>query len=89
MISKHVLISGRVQGVSYRAWTQRQARQLNLSGWVRNCEDGRVEALLQGEAGDVAEMLEAMTRGPQSARVTQVAASDTDSPVIQSFEVTE
>ena len=43
---KHVFVSGRVQGVWFRAWTEQQARQLGLSGWVRNLNDGRVEVVI-------------------------------------------
>ena len=53
MTVKHVLVSGIVQGVGYRAWTRQEAIRRNLTGWVRNCADGRVEALLEGESGAV------------------------------------
>ncbi|WP_289282054.1 acylphosphatase, partial [Methylophaga sp. UBA5088] len=46
---KHCLISGRVQGVSYRYSAQQQAHQLGVTGWIRNLTDGRVELLIQGE----------------------------------------
>ena len=68
-ITKHYLISGRVQGVGFRAFTERSARQLNLSGWVRNLEDGRVEAVVQGHV-DVLLAFEAHLRqGPSHGRV--------------------
>lgn len=62
-------ISGRVQGVGFRAWTVREARRHALLGWVRNRYDGRVEALLIGEAQEVEAMIEACRRGPALARV--------------------
>jgi acylphosphatase len=48
-LAKHVRVTGRVQGVFYRAWAQGQARELGVSGWIRNCPDGSVEAHLGGE----------------------------------------
>ena len=46
----HALVSGRVQGVAYRQHTDEQAQRLDLDGWVRNLDDGRVEVLFEGEA---------------------------------------
>lgn len=64
-----VIVSGRVQGVSFRAWTREQAVALGLRGWVRNRPDGSVEALLGGERGALDEMVEKMREGPMLARV--------------------
>ena len=71
-IARHVRVSGHVQGVFYRAWCQAQARELAISGWVRNCPDGCVEAHVQGEEGDVSRMIERMRAGPANARVDDV-----------------
>jgi len=60
-----VRITGRVQGVAYRAWTVRVASRLSLSGWVRNCRDGSVEALFSGPEAAVRTMIEWGHRGPQ------------------------
>ena len=68
----HVLISGFVQGVGFRAWTERRANQLGLSGWVRNRENGDVEAVISGPAEAVDVMLEAFKQGPRHARVDRV-----------------
>lgn len=68
----HVRIEGRVQGVGFRAWTDRTARGLGLAGWVRNRHDGAVEAVLQGAPEAVSEMLRLCERGPAAARVTRV-----------------
>ena len=68
----HVYISGRVQGVFFRAETQRTAVNLKLTGWVRNMEDGRVEALFEGEDADVDKMLIWCHTGPPHARVNHV-----------------
>ena len=68
----HVYISGRVQGVFFRAETQRAAVCLNLTGWVRNMKDGRVEAVFEGEEPDIDKMLTWCQTGPPHARVDQV-----------------
>ncbi len=66
----HVLISGRVQGVWYRGWTVQTAQALDLSGWVRNLSDGRVEAVFLGPAPAVETMLTACRAGPPAAHVS-------------------
>ncbi|WP_018262837.1 acylphosphatase [Methylobacterium sp. WSM2598] len=66
-------IRGRVQGVGFRAWTRDEATRLGLSGHVRNCPDGSVEALLSGPAEAVERMVAALRRGPAGARVSEVA----------------
>ncbi|HPD56965.1 MAG TPA: acylphosphatase [Smithellaceae bacterium] len=72
----HVLISGRVQGVFFRAETQRTATGLNLTGWVRNLPDGRVEAVFEGEDANVDKMLAWCQHGPPAARVQEVIFDD-------------
>jgi acylphosphatase len=64
-----VTVRGRVQGVSYRASTAREARALGLLGWVRNRPDGTVELLAQGAAGDVERLIAWARQGPPAARV--------------------
>lgn len=73
-IARHVRASGRVQGVFYRAWTAQQARALGIAGWVRNCSDGSVEALLEGSEEAVARLIDLMRDGPPAARVDHLAA---------------
>ena len=68
----HVFISGRVQGVFFRAVTQQTAKGFNLTGWVRNVADGRMEALFEGEDENVDKMLDWCQIGPPSARVEKV-----------------
>ena len=68
----HVMVSGRVQGVSYRAWCVGQAEQLGLDGWVRNRSDGAVEAVFSGPASRVDAAVEACRIGPPAARVDDV-----------------
>jgi acylphosphatase len=81
-----VTVSGRVQGVWYRAWTREEARDLGLDGWVRNRPDGSVEAVLEGLPGDVEVMLRLLWSGPPLARVDGVVAQDWDEPVAPGFE---
>lgn len=64
-----VVVSGRVQGVGYRAWTGAKATEFGLHGWVRNLRDGRVEAVFAGPADVVARMIDACRSGPRLARV--------------------
>jgi acylphosphatase len=69
---RHVTVTGRVQGVGYRAFVADEASARDLEGWVRNCRDGSVEALLAGPGEDVADMIAACRRGPSMARVDAV-----------------
>lgn len=65
----HVSVRGRVQGVGFRAFVERQAFERQLKGWVRNCRDGSVEALIAGDAGAVADMIDVCRKGPLGSRV--------------------
>lgn len=76
-----VRITGRVQGVCFRAWTQDEALSLGLQGWVRNCPDASVEACFEGEDSLVEEMLRRCHEGPPLARVQNVAVT----PLTQSL----
>jgi len=62
-------MEGRVQGVFYRDWTRNSAKELGLTGWVKNLEDGRVEAIFEGEKGKVKKMLEYCKKGSKLASV--------------------
>lgn len=73
---RHCLVSGRVQGVSYRYSAQQQAHKLGVTGWVRNLADGRVELLLQGKTQALEEMLRWASRGPRFAKVTSLEVSE-------------
>ena len=66
---RHVTISGRVQGVGYRYFVEREAQSRDLEGWVRNRRDGSVEAVLAGPTDAVTAVIAACRRGPSSARV--------------------
>ena len=68
-----IIVSGIVQGVNYRRFTQMQARLLDVCGWVRNLADGRVEGCFEGEATAVAALVEWCRNGPPSGRVDDLA----------------
>lgn len=68
----HVLVKGRVQGVFFRAATQREAKRLGLSGWVKNRSDGAVEILAEGEEASLRQLCMWAERGPSAARVDDV-----------------
>ena len=83
-------ITGRVQGVGFRAFVADEAERRGLSGWVRNRADGGVEALLAGDEKIVDEMVEICRRGPHGARVDNIAieaASENDLTKRAGFEV--
>lgn len=71
----HVYVSGWVQGVFFRSETQEKAVRHNVTGWVRNLPDGRVEAVFEGEKDQVDALIEFCRRGPPGARVTNFEAS--------------
>ncbi len=77
----HVLITGRVQGVGYRAWTRDTAAVLGVSGWVRNRRDGAVEAVFSGPPATVDRMLAACREGPGWVRVAEVRIVGDAEPV--------
>ncbi len=71
-MAARVLVSGAVQGVFYRSWTEKTAQELGIKGWVRNLPDGRVEALFEGEKSKVEKMVSLCRKGPPHARVDRV-----------------
>jgi acylphosphatase len=85
--SVRVRISGRVQGVSFRVWTERRASALGLSGWVRNLADGDVEAVFSGPAEAVEAMLAACREGPRLASVKRVEVLDVTESVSPRFSI--
>jgi len=87
MIARHVSVTGRVQGVFFRAWTQQQAQALGVTGWVRNCPDGRVDAHIEGEDSAVQTLIERLRRGPPSAEVEDVHLWDVELGDFDDFEV--
>jgi acylphosphatase len=71
-VRAHVFVNGRVQGVFFRSQTSYEAKRRNVTGWVRNTSDGRVEAVFEGEKEDVQKAIDFCRRGPSGARVTKV-----------------
>lgn len=78
IIARHLMISGHVQGVGFRAWVIAESCKLGLYGWVRNRADGTVEALISGFDDAVQIMIDACRHGPVSAEVSHVAVSETE-----------
>ncbi len=75
MARAHVFISGRVQGVYFRAHASVKATSLALTGWVRNIEDSRVEAVFEGDEDAIKDMIQWCHTGPSGARVDDVEAT--------------
>jgi acylphosphatase len=86
MIRKHLRITGKVQGVWYRAWFADQAQALGIDGWVRNRADGSVEAVVQGPSEMIDAILMKAREGSPASRVADVVVSDdVSAEVLQGF----
>jgi acylphosphatase len=85
--SVHLRVTGRVQGVFYRAWTAENARACGLAGWVRNRHDGSVEAVFSGPHNAVEAMIERCAKGPRAARVDTVTILGEGCDAGSSFEI--
>ncbi len=83
----HVYVSGEVQGVNFRGATHEKAEELGLNGWVRNLQDGRVEAVFEGDSGVVREMIEWCESGPAGADVEDVSVEQETPEGLSGFEV--
>lgn len=77
-VTKHLLFTGNVQGVGFRAYTRRAARTAGVTGWVRNLADGRVEILLQGDPDRVDGVIQQIAGGPPTARVESMIVDDVE-----------
>jgi acylphosphatase len=77
-VAARVHITGRVQGVYFRAWTRAEAVKLHLGGWVRNEDDGSVTALIAGPRNSLDAMIALLHRGPPEAVVSRVVVEDAD-----------
>lgn len=86
-IGMHCFISGKVQGVWFRASTQKEARRLRLTGWAKNLPDGRVEVLVFGGKKEVAELYEWLKHGPELAIVKGITYEEQAWEEILDFSV--
>ena len=84
---RRVIVHGRVQGVFFRDSTRRLASSRGVAGWVRNREDGTVEAVFEGDAGAVEAMVEAVRRGPGHASVDHLDVSAETPEGLSGFEI--
>lgn len=84
---RHFLVSGRVQGVFFRAATEAAARRLGVTGWVRNLADGSVELVACGAEVKLSELEHWLWQGPSRARVEQVTTQDVAVQVFAGFSV--
>ena len=85
----HVKITGKVQGVSFRYHTRKKADELDLRGWVKNCQDGSVEALIFGNEKNLTRMIEWFKKGSPYAVVQSVLTEAADPPAtIGQFRIT-
>src|SRR6476469_7635577 len=87
MTTVHLLITGKVQGVFYRATAANQARQLHLNGWIRNTEEGAVEATVSGSDEAVDQFIAWCRQGPKGARVENVIITSKPDDGLVGFEV--
>lgn len=85
--ARRVRVTGRVQVVFFRTWTQVQARELGVNGWVRNAGDGSVEAHLEGDEAAVKALVQRMWQGPPSAEVEKVEVEEAEAKGLSGFEV--
>lgn len=86
-IARRLRLTGLVQGVFFRAWTRDEARRLRVNGWVRNCDDGSVDAHLEGEEAAVNRLIERMRNGSPGARVDNIDIEESGLENLDRFEV--
>lgn len=88
MQTRHYIVSGKVQGVYFRASTQEFALQNNLTGWVRNLPNGNVEAMASGTAEDIEKLNKWIHQGPEAAVVNDVIIENVDFKNFEGFQIT-
>jgi acylphosphatase len=84
---RYYLVSGRVQGVFFRASTRETARELGIAGWVRNTSDGKVELLACGSEQQLRELERWLRQGPDNARVDELLIRDTGEQSGEGFDI--
>lgn len=88
MSARRAVVQGRVQGVGFRFFAERAARELGVRGWVRNLPDGSVEAVAEGDDEAIATFIERLKRGPLSSRVDRVEVAEAPPQGFDGFEIT-
>jgi len=84
----HILIQGDIQGIGFRSWIKREAEKLHIVGWVKNREDGTVEAVVQGDGENVKKIIDLSKKGPEVAWVESVTVTENPiNPDLLLFEV--
>ncbi len=86
-ICRHIYVSGRVQGVWFRAFVREQAEKAQVQGWAKNLPDGRVETLLYGDEKSVTQVEAALHQGPRLAKVDSVIGENCKPLEIQGFSI--
>lgn len=86
-ICLQIYVSGRVQGVFYRREASQQAKSLNITGWAKNLEDGRVEVMICGEEENIKKMEQWLKMGPRNAEVTDIQIEKLSFQSFSGFEV--
>ena len=86
-LQKHIYLSGRVQGVGFRAFTRKEASSLGIKGWVKNLADGRVEMKIKGDSSSVKKMIKKVKKGPSFARVDDIEINDEEVENYDRFEI--
>jgi len=88
MIARRAVVAGRVQGVGFRFFAERAARQAGVAGWVRNLPDGTVETVAEGEEDAVSKYLDLLRAGPRVGKVASLAVEDVAPKGYGTFEIT-
>ena len=87
---QHFLVKGRVQGVGFRWFVQREAAEIGLRGWVRNTDDGHVEVVAAGEPDQLKDLLKALGQGSRGSRVDAVVEhelAESEGAALESFKI--
>ena len=87
MKTVHLLISGKVQGVFFRAQAKHVAERYNIKGWIKNTQDAKVEALITGETANVDEFIKWCKTGPEEAKVDNISISPMPETKFDKFQV--
>ena len=86
-MTRRYILTGSVQGVGFRYFTQQAAARLNITGWVRNLPDGSVEAMAQGSEAAMKEFLQLLQQGPPWSRVESIQESEAEKQDFQLFTI--